>query len=314
VFVTLCLVLSLEVRVQADFVYTTLTAPGSFATWAYGINDKGDIVGSYNTTAGGGFYGFALSNGGYTTIENGPLLSVTVTGINNAGSIIGFYALPILGNQGGFKVVDGTTSNLVVPGGTQATWASGINSLGQISGTYQDSDGNKHGFVLNGSTYYKIDDPSTVAGGGTSGGGINDKGDIVGFYDSKDGGRGFLLSGSTFSTLSFSDSVQTYARGLNRLGQIVGDYVDAAGNDRGFLYSNGRYTTLAPPGATWTEAYGINAQGEIVGTYIAADGVVHGFIATAVPEPASVILLAGGLGFILAAAALARGRPSADRR
>jgi probable HAF family extracellular repeat protein len=212
VFVTLCLALSLEARVQADYVYTTLSAPGSFGTWAYGINDQGDIVGSYNTTAGGGLYGFVLSNGVYTTVENGPFLSVTLTGINNAGSIIGFYALPILGNQGGFKVVGGTTTYLDIPGG-KATWASGINSLGQITGTYQDSNGNKHGFLLNGSTYYRIDDPSTVVGGGTSVGGINEKGDIVGFYDSKDGGRGFLLGGGTFTTLSFSDSVSTYARG-----------------------------------------------------------------------------------------------------
>ena len=101
---------------------------------------------------------------------------------------------------------------------------------------------------------------------------------------------------------------------INQSGQIVGDYVDAAGNDRGFLYSDGRYTTLDPAGATWTDAYGINAQGEIVGTYSDSQGVVHGFIAAAVPEPASVILLAGGLGIMFAAAFLGRGRVSAGCR
>src|SRR5262249_2775103 len=92
-FMTLCLALSLEARVQADYIYTTLTAPNAYATWAYGINDKGDIVGNYNLTAGGTWKGFVLSNGVYTTIDNGSLLSTTVTGINNAGSIIGFYAV-----------------------------------------------------------------------------------------------------------------------------------------------------------------------------------------------------------------------------
>jgi hypothetical protein len=104
VFVTLCLALSLEARVHADYLYTTLTAPSSFATWAYGINDKGGIVGSYNTTAGGTLNGYILSNGGYTTIDSGSFVSTTVTGINNAGSIIGFLAVPFLGNQGSFQV------------------------------------------------------------------------------------------------------------------------------------------------------------------------------------------------------------------
>jgi probable HAF family extracellular repeat protein len=99
---------------------------------------------------------------------------------------------------------------------------------------------------------------------------------------------------------------------INQSGQIVGDYVDAAGNDRGFLYSDGRYTTIDPPGATWTEAYGVNAQGEIVGTYIGANGTVYGFLAIAVPEPASVVLLASGI--VFASAALARGRLSEGRR
>ena len=106
VFMTLCVALSLEARVQADYIYTTLTPPGSFGTWAYGINDQGDIVGSYNTSAGAGQYGFVLSNGVFTTIENGPFLSVTVTGINNAGSIIGFYAFPSSATgqlQGGWR-------------------------------------------------------------------------------------------------------------------------------------------------------------------------------------------------------------------
>ena len=68
----LCVALSLGARVQADYVYTTLSAPGSFGTWAYGINDQGDIVGSYNTGQARGQYGFVLSNGVFTTIENGP--------------------------------------------------------------------------------------------------------------------------------------------------------------------------------------------------------------------------------------------------
>ena len=75
VFMTLCVALSLEARVQADYIYTTLTAPGSFGTWAYGINAHGDIVGSYNTSrqAAGGSSDLRLERRGLQhEIENGP--------------------------------------------------------------------------------------------------------------------------------------------------------------------------------------------------------------------------------------------------
>jgi hypothetical protein len=80
------------------------------------------------------------------------------------------------------------------------------------------------------------------------------------------------------------------------------------------------YTTLTPPNSDRSEAYGINDKGDVVGSYygpsgnIGANGLVYGFTATAVPEPASVILLAGGLGFMFAAAAFARGQVSAGGR
>jgi probable HAF family extracellular repeat protein len=132
----------------------------------------------------------------------------------------------------------------------------------------------------------------------------------VGYYLGPTGYVGFLLSGGKYTTISVSDSVDTDVTGVNQLGQIVGFYVDTAGNDHGYLYQDGRFTEIDFPGAQSTDVNGINAQGEIVGTYIDAQGL-HAFTATAVPEPASFILLAGGLGIVFAAAFLGRGRVSA---
>jgi probable HAF family extracellular repeat protein len=316
---TLCLGLSLEVRVQAGYSYTTLPPPDSSTqnAYGYGINDKGDVVGSYLTFSGlPSLSGFVLSNGMYTTIDNGPFLATFLTGINNAGSMAGYYVVPIPDHELvlGFKVTGGTTAPVVVPGAI-ATMAFGINSLGEIAGSYEDSNHNKHGFLLNGSTYTQIDNPSAGVRGVTNVFGINDKGDIVGTYSSNNGqGGGFVLSGGKYTTISFPDSVYTKVTGINQSGQIVGYYVDAAGIENGFLYNDGGYTTVDVPGANLTDLYGINGQGEIVGSYEDAKGVFHAFTASAVPEPGSVLLLAGGLGIVCAATFFARGRGSSGRR
>ena len=44
------------------------------------------------------------------------------------------------------------------------------------------------------------------------------------------------------------------------------------------------------PGATETGASGINDAGQIVGFYTDAGGRVHGFLATAVPEPSTLVM------------------------
>lgn len=71
----------------------------------------------------------------------------------------------------------------------------------------------------------------------------------------------------TFTTVEVPAAQRTVASGINRAGDVVGNYADAAGVVHGFLLRGNVFTTLDYPGAVLTEARGIDDDGEIVGTY-----------------------------------------------
>ena len=64
--------------------------PGSSATFLYGINDSGQLVGSFQTPA---FqqHGFLDDNGAFTQIDFPGAVTTELTGINNAGEIVGNF-------------------------------------------------------------------------------------------------------------------------------------------------------------------------------------------------------------------------------
>jgi hypothetical protein len=115
--------------------------------------------------------------------------------------------------------------------------------------------------------------------------GINDAGDIVGYYTGPDGLRGFVLSGGEFETLYYPGSVTTSARGINGQGAIVGAWTDGSSVGGvsvvwGFLLSNGVYTEIARSGAIRVIPEDINAAGDISGTWVeeSTPPLVHGFV------------------------------------
>jgi probable HAF family extracellular repeat protein len=105
----------------------------------------------------------------------------------------------------------------------------------------------------------------------TVGTGINNAGQVVGFFDDATGTHGFLKAGGTFSTLDvpFPGSDVTRAWGINNAGQIVGTFSDATGR-HGFLKTGRRFTIVDVPGAfvpQGTYAFAINNRGQIVGAF-----------------------------------------------
>ena len=104
--------------------------------------------------------------------------------------------------------------------------------------------------------------------------GINDRGDVVGYYDTQDTRRGFLLRHGQFTELDAPDASITLPSGIDNRGRVVGGYLDPNGiNGRGFIWEDGSYTTIVAPGErTDTIALAINDRGDIL---IPADGTLY---------------------------------------
>jgi len=95
-------------------------------------------------------------------------------------------------------------STIDPPGSAGLTKVYGLNSSGQLVGSFYDGHA-IHGFLFSGG-YTTIDAPAAVMTVCT---GINDSGQIAGYYwDSSFVSHGFLLDGSTFTTIDPPGSLQ----------------------------------------------------------------------------------------------------------
>jgi hypothetical protein len=83
--------------------FTSLAFPGAATTQAFGVNDSGQVAGSYTTGTGNAAvtHGFTWRSGRYATVDIKGGSSTTVNGINDEGDLVGFYT-DAKGNTDGF--------------------------------------------------------------------------------------------------------------------------------------------------------------------------------------------------------------------
>jgi hypothetical protein len=175
---------------------TTVDNPATTSSPAFNqllsLNDNSIAVGFYQDAAGN-FHGYEynLTTKAFTAITlpaSFTAVSVTTTGINNSGWISGFYT-DAAGNTHGFIDAAGTFTSLDDPNGNGTnTSFFGLNNKGEVVGSFVNSSGN-NGLTYNSltKTWATVNDPNasfTTAFGvsGTFINGVNDNGDLVGFY------------------------------------------------------------------------------------------------------------------------------------
>jgi hypothetical protein len=286
-----------------SFTFAPINVPGAVATEARGINNNGEIVGFYKTTACVDYD---------VKVPNCPTK--------------------------GFKYVNGSYIKLIVPNST-STAVMGVNDLGDLVGFYTKADGTKHGFIWFHQNVVKtIDYPNPPTATNTVPFGINKAGTVVGgLWSISSNGTfpagGWVWVNGKFSNMNpFSDGAAApccwSVNSIANSGVIAGQLFQAdnfqawfkAGTDEDFFLQNtdtfgtgvnsstdmvgynvaggwlaknieanegtNDSTEKAPsfvsvkfPNSQFTVPFGINNARALVGTYSDSAGKQHGFLA-----------------------------------
>jgi probable HAF family extracellular repeat protein len=166
--------------------------PSQLNAAASAINNRGQIV-ITNLNNDGSNSNFLYANGQFTPLTAIPPSGVA-NGINDAGTIVG-TTTDANNVKHGFTLKNGLLTQLDDPNAGTApffngTQANAINNNGAIVGYYGDATNNTHGFVYQNGVFTTLDDPfadtwnslKPLQPSGTEVLGINDQGQVVGFY------------------------------------------------------------------------------------------------------------------------------------
>jgi uncharacterized membrane protein len=275
-----------ESRSERTFDFTTIDVPNAVLTTAWGINARGDIVGSY-TDGTGRSHGYLLRDGEFTTIDFSASARTEARAIGPKGEIVGVYwfagepAVNLHGylrtKKGAFVPVNdpphiNTVAQRILPDGTILGCRHGIDVMATMRGIIISREG----------SIAELDVYGSMENGATP-----DRRRIVGLYTNMAAANrteGFLIDDGEFTPLLVPGSDLTQAWDINPAGEEIIGFYRTAGVFHGFVLRDEQYITLDVPGATATRIRGINSRGDIVGTYVATNGTTHGFLASQAHE------------------------------
>ena len=264
------------------YTFTSIDVPGAQDTVCDGINDAGNVVGSY-VGDDGHYHGFLLKNSTYTFINYPAGTDTWMYGVNDFDQMVGWWYSGASNTQG-FEVSGGQYIGTVEDPNGSETYLWSITNTGEIVGTYSAASGSGvlYGFTDEGSIFATIDVPHASS---TEIHGINKQRQLVGVaYDQTLTQHGFQDDNGNFVVFDFPGAVWTEANRINDEGEIVGSYAATRfGPYSGYTKMGDVFTTVMYPGSADTEVLGLNNAGTIVGQYTDASGVIHGFMAT--PQP-----------------------------
>jgi probable HAF family extracellular repeat protein len=258
------------------FTVTEIPMPASAVSMsAHGINNKGDVVGSY-TLANGQLRAFVWSENVLSTLPPLPGHNETIAqGISDDGLIAG-HSGPSFQPNSAVVWSKGQPQALGTFGGAWAS-AMGVSSSGLVAGWAQvEPDSNRfHGFVDDGATMRDI---GLLPGGVvTDLADVNAAGMAVGTGQTTEGHLHAILVDPAEGILDLGTlgGVTSAAEDISDAGHIVGRAQTGERNNstfegivrHAFLWHDGKMLDLGTlPGLVESRGMGVNSAGQVVGT------------------------------------------------
>lgn len=226
---------------------------------ASAINERGQIVGSAETTTGE-THAFLWESGKMTDLGTLPgFRSSGAVDINERGQIVGegtnYRPDGSTVSYHAFLWEDGRMRDLGTLGG-RTSYPGDINDRGQVVGGAKTEKGKSHAFLWQNGKMRDLG----MAGELLS---INNRGQITG--TDWDLSRAFFWQNGTKRELTLGGS--SFAEAINEAGQVAGLSVTKKGDGtHAFLWQNGRMRDLGTlPGRRESSAEAINERGQVVG-------------------------------------------------
>src|SRR5689334_14222569 len=196
--------------------------PGAASSSANGINDGGEIVGTFVDTQGRP-RPYVFRRGSVTVLDL-PDRFVVPLGINDRGQIVGI-AGPNQFFQG-FIWDDRKVTRFSAPD-VGITYFHDINNRGRIVGHVRRDDfALARGFLFVDGQFKLFDVPGVLLVDDDRGQmGINDREQIVGSFQSGGITHGFLLDAGVVTQIDVPGAKHTFASGINNRGQIAGFHI-----------------------------------------------------------------------------------------
>jgi probable HAF family extracellular repeat protein len=268
---------------SATWTITNLGTLGGTQSFAFSINEAGDVVGfSYLFVSANNRHAFIWdSTNGMQDIGTLEKHSFAF-GVNDANpvQVVGYSQQE--GNTTNFKAFLWDSTNGIQDlgnlGGSSAT-ARSINDSGEVAGFSTDGSEETRAFMWD-STNGMVN-LGTLGGDNSFALGINNSGEIVGSTEPNPAQKQLPFTYNTTDGMSSlgTQSGADYgaALAINATDEATGEAELQTGPITAALWDSGGITDLGTLGGTDSVGYGINANTEIVGTSDMASGPTHAF-------------------------------------
>jgi probable HAF family extracellular repeat protein len=248
------------------YVIADIGTLGGQQSFAYGINDSGQVVGISSIRENASQHTFLYSSGKMTDlspVNSQDLTTVGPTSINNAGKLAsgliagGIYVPAILDTKNNSVSLLGSLRG-ATPYGFNGV-ATSVNDLGNAVGYSYVNGITRHAFLYSGGVITDIGS----FGGYSAALAINNDNVIVGFASYQEAGVAHAFIYSNHVMNDIVPGTESYASDINDRGEVVGRFLTA---DRqtfhAFLYRGAQLTDLGFAGTPLA----VNDEGKIVGT------------------------------------------------